>query len=54
MKSKRRKIFEKEVLGHLDRLYGYAMHLCKNGEDASDLVQDTYLNALKSEKQYSI
>ena len=25
------------------------MHLCKNAEDASDLVQDTYLNALKSE-----
>jgi RNA polymerase sigma-70 factor, ECF subfamily len=54
MKSKRRNIFEKEVLGHLDRLYGYAMHLCKNSEDASDLVQDTYLNALKSEKQYSL
>lgn len=54
MKSKRRKIFEKEVLCHLDRLYGYAMHLCDNSEDAADLVQDTYLNALKSEKQYSL
>ncbi|NOQ22254.1 MAG: sigma-70 family RNA polymerase sigma factor [Candidatus Aegiribacteria sp.] len=54
MKSRRRKIFEKEVICHLDRLYGYAMHLCRNDEDASDLVQDTYLNALKSEKQYSI
>ncbi len=54
MKSKKRKIFEGEVLCHLDRLYGYAMHLCKDGDDASDLVQDTYLNALKSEKQYSI
>ncbi|MCD4700884.1 MAG: sigma-70 family RNA polymerase sigma factor [Candidatus Aegiribacteria sp.] len=54
MKSKRRKSFEKEVLCHLDRLFGYAMHLCKNTEDASDLVQDTYLNALKSEKQYSL
>lgn len=54
MKSKRRKNFEEEVLCHLSRLYGYAMHLCMNSEDASDLVQDTYLNALKSEKQYSI
>ncbi|MCK4806702.1 MAG: sigma-70 family RNA polymerase sigma factor [Candidatus Aegiribacteria sp.] len=54
MKSKRRKSFEKEVLCHLDRLFGYAMHLCKNSEDASDLVQDTYLSALKSEKQYSL
>ena len=53
MKSKQRMGFEKEVLSHLDRLYGYSMHLCKNAEDASDLVQDTYLNALKSEKQYS-
>jgi len=54
MKSKRRKEFEQEVLAHLDRLFGYAMHLTKNPEDASDLVQDTYLNALKSEKQYSL
>jgi RNA polymerase sigma-70 factor (ECF subfamily) len=54
MKSMRRKTFEKEVLSHLDRLYGYAIHLTKNGEDASDLVQDTYLNALKSERQYSL
>jgi RNA polymerase sigma-70 factor (ECF subfamily) len=54
MKNKRRKIFEKEVLSHLDKLYGYAIYLCKNSEDASDLVQDTYLNALKSEKQYSL
>ncbi len=54
MKNKRKAGFEKEVLSHLDRLYGYSMHLCKNAEDASDLVQDTYLNALKSEKQYSL
>lgn len=54
MKSKRRKKFEKEVLSHLDRLYGYAIHLTKNRDDAADLVQDTYLNALKSEKQYSL
>jgi len=54
MKSKRRKKFEEEVLCHLDRLFGYAMHLCKNSEDASDLVQDTYVSALKSEKQYSL
>lgn len=54
MKSKRRKRFEQELLGQLDRLYGYAMHLCRNSEDATDLVQDTYVNALKSEKQYSL
>ena len=54
MKTKRRKEFEREVLDHLDRLYGYALHLTKNTEDASDLVQDTYLNALKSAKQYTL
>lgn len=54
MKTDRRKQFEKEVLSHLDRLYGYAVHLCRDSEDAADLVQDTYLNALRSEKQYSL
>lgn len=54
MKSEKRLIFEKEILSHLDRLYGYAMHLCGSSEDASDLVQDTYVSALKYEKQYSL
>lgn len=54
MKSKRRKEFEQEVLSYLNRLYGYAMHLCKDNDDACDLVQETYVNALKSEKQYSL
>ncbi|MCD4847416.1 MAG: sigma-70 family RNA polymerase sigma factor [Candidatus Aegiribacteria sp.] len=54
MKSDQKQIFEQEILTHLDRLYGYAMHLCRNSDDASDLVQDTYLSALRYEKQYSI
>ncbi len=54
MKDERRKKFEKEVLSHLDRLYSYAIHLTSDRDDAFDLVQDTYLNALKSEMQYSL
>ena len=54
MTSDQKQIFEREILNHLDRLYGYAMHLCRNADDASDLVQDTYVSALKYEKQYSL
>jgi len=46
--------FEREMLDQLDGLYGYALHLCRNQEDASDLVQETYAKALKSSDQYSL
>ncbi len=46
--------FDEEVLQHLDGLFGYALHLCRNREDASDLVQETYAKALKSASQYSL
>jgi RNA polymerase sigma-70 factor (ECF subfamily) len=47
-------LFEREMLDHLDGLYGYALHLCRDLEDASDLVQETYAKALKSSGQYTL
>jgi RNA polymerase sigma-70 factor (ECF subfamily) len=46
--------FEQEVLQYLDGLYGYALHLTRNPEDASDLVQETYARAFRARSQYSL
>jgi RNA polymerase sigma-70 factor, ECF subfamily len=39
--------FAAEVLAHLDPLYGTALRLTRNREDAEDLVQDTVVKALR-------
>lgn len=39
--------FEKEFLPHLEALHTFAFHLCFNEEDASDLVQETFLKAFR-------
>jgi RNA polymerase sigma-70 factor (ECF subfamily) len=44
--------FESDALGHLDSLYGTALRLTRNEADAQDLVQDTYVKAFKSAKQF--
>ena len=36
---------------YLKRLYGYAYSLCRNPDDARDLVQDCVVKALKSKNQ---
>lgn len=40
--------FEKEALPLLDQLYGGALRMTRNPQDAEDLVQETYLKAYKS------
>lgn len=40
--------FESLALEHFDAVYRMAMHLAKHPDDASDLVQETYLKALRS------
>ncbi len=45
--------FETEALGYLDNLYGTALRLTRNEADAQDLVQDTYVKAFKSRKQFT-
>jgi RNA polymerase sigma-70 factor (ECF subfamily) len=37
--------FERDALQYLDQLYGAAMRMTRNPQDAEDLVQETYLKA---------
>lgn len=43
-----RAAFEKLSLPHLDAVYRLALQLVRNPEDAADLVQETYLKALRA------
>lgn len=40
--------FEAEALPHLRSLYGSAYRMTRNGHDAEDLVQETYLRAFRA------
>src|SRR5829696_4761850 len=40
--------FGKAALDHLDALYGYAMMLTRSRTEAEDLVQETYLRAVRA------
>jgi RNA polymerase sigma-70 factor (ECF subfamily) len=44
--------FSEAMLPHMDELLGYAMHLTRNREDAQDLLQDTYLRALRGFRNF--
>lgn len=44
-------IFAAATLEHLDALFGYAMTLTRDKTDAEDLVQETYLRAVKAANQ---
>lgn len=41
-----------EFLQHTDALYGFALKLTKTAEDAKDLVQDTFLRAVRYVNHY--
>ncbi|MFY0688804.1 MAG: sigma-70 family RNA polymerase sigma factor [Cyclobacteriaceae bacterium] len=45
-------IFDKEFLPHLDAMYNFAYRLTLDGDDANDLVQDTYLKAYRFIKSF--
>jgi RNA polymerase sigma-70 factor (ECF subfamily) len=40
--------FRQAAIEHLDALYGYAMALTRNEAEAQDLVQETYLRAVRA------
>ena len=44
--------FATEALSYIDSLYGTAMRLTRRAHDAEDLVQDTYLKAFRSSRQF--
>jgi RNA polymerase sigma-70 factor (ECF subfamily) len=47
-----REKFEEMSLEHLDAVYRMAMQLARNPNDATDLVQETYLRALRVADRY--
>ncbi len=51
-RNKGKGAFEQEAMPHMDALYGYAMHLTRSASDAEDLVQETYIKALKNWHRY--
>lgn len=46
--------FRELALAEMDSVYRMAMHLARNPEDASDLVQETFLKAFKSEGRFEL
>jgi RNA polymerase sigma-70 factor, ECF subfamily len=44
--------FETQAIGHLDALYSLALKLTKNAATADDLVQDTFVKAVRASEQY--
>lgn len=52
MHETRTEKLRRETLSHLDGLFGTALHLTGNRQDAEDLVQDTYLRAMRGLDEY--
>ncbi|MEA3297827.1 MAG: sigma-70 family RNA polymerase sigma factor [candidate division Zixibacteria bacterium] len=50
--AKKRKSFEAEALPHMDALLRTALRMTKNGRDAEDLVQETYVKAYRFWDKY--
>lgn len=44
--------FETEAVPHMDILFNYAIRLTGNGDDADDLVQETYMKAFRFWDKY--
>ena len=44
-------VFAVSTLEHIDALYGYAMTLARDKTEAEDLVQETYLRAVRAANQ---
>ncbi|MCD4708443.1 MAG: sigma-70 family RNA polymerase sigma factor [Candidatus Sabulitectum sp.] len=51
-KSENQLTFENEVMSNLDSMYRYALHLARNQEDATDLVQETCARSLKAADKF--
>ena len=51
MSESSRALFNREALQYIDALFGYAMSLTRNPSEAEDLVQETYLKAVRAAEQ---
>ena len=51
--TKQIKIFEEELLPHMDALKTFAYHLTFDDDDAEDLVQETYMKAYRFIDKYN-
>jgi len=40
------------VRTHQDRVYGFAMRMCRNVEDAKDILQETFLGVIRSLREF--
>jgi RNA polymerase sigma-70 factor (ECF subfamily) len=40
------------VRTHQDRVYGFAMRMCRNVEDAKDILQETFLGVIRSLRDF--
>jgi RNA polymerase sigma-70 factor (ECF subfamily) len=40
-------LFEQEALPHMNALYSFAVRLCRDRDDASDLLQETFLKGFR-------
>ncbi|MEV0089623.1 sigma-70 family RNA polymerase sigma factor [Saccharopolyspora sp. NPDC050642] len=45
--------FERDAMPLLDQLYGAALRMTRNAQDAEDLVQETYLKAFSAFKSFA-
>ena len=52
LEPKYQKVFEEEFLPHIDALKTFAFHLTYDEDDANDLVQETYVKALRFIDKY--
>lgn len=50
--SRQQQALREECLKHLDVLYGAALRMTRNRQDAEDLVQETYLKAIRNLHRY--
>jgi RNA polymerase sigma-70 factor, ECF subfamily len=52
--STRKEEFIRETIPHMDLLYGYALRMTHNAQDAEDLIQETYLKAYRFWEHYEV